>query len=126
MNVKRILIIDDEYRIQEVTKLVLEMVAEWNVLTASSGEEGISVAEVEQPDAILLDMMMPILDGTATLAKLKDNNATRNIPVILLTAKVQAPTDFQFTELGAVAVIYKPFDPLKLAENIAINLGWQI
>ena len=63
MTNKQILLIDDEYRIREVTKMSLEMMAGWKVLTASSGSEGLAIAQSQQPDAILLDMMMPDLDG---------------------------------------------------------------
>lgn len=124
MSVKRILIIDDEYRIREVTKLALEMMAGWEVLTADSGHEGLIQAEVEQPDAILLDVMMPNMDGSATLAKLQANSATKHIPVFLLTAKVQPGEQHLLTQQGIVAVIAKPFEPLTLANQIASSLGW--
>lgn len=124
MLAKRILIIDDEYRIREVTKLALEMMAGWEVLLAASGEEGLSIAALENPDAILLDMMMPDMDGTVTLTKLQANSATRHIPVILLTAKVQINVQPQYTELGIRAVITKPFDPLTLANQIVEVLNW--
>lgn len=124
MLAKRILIIDDEYRIREVTKLALEMMAGWEVLLAASGEEGLSIAALENPDAILLDMMMPDMDGTVTLTKLQANSATRHIPVILLTAKVQINVQPQYTELGIRAVITKPFDPLTLANEIVEALNW--
>lgn len=124
MSVKRILLIDDEYHIREITKLSLEMMAGWEVFTASSGREGLIQAEVEQPDAILLDMMMPELDGTATLAKLQENLTTQHIPVLLLTAKVQSGKEHLLTEQGVIAVIAKPFEPLTLASEIAKILGW--
>lgn len=126
MSVKRILIVDDEYRIREVTKLALEMMAGWEVLTAASGSEGLIQAEAEQPDAILLDVMMPDLDGTATLAKLQSNSATRHIPVFLLTAKAQPGEQHLLTQQGAIAVIAKPFEPLTLASEIAEALGWPL
>ncbi|MCL1473067.1 response regulator [Argonema antarcticum] len=124
MNIKRVLIVDDEYRIREVTKIALEMMAGWEVLTASSGKEGLLQAQVQQPDAILLDVMMPDMDGTATLVALQANNATRDIPVVLLSAKVQVNDRSQFAELGVKAIIPKPFDPLNLAIQIAEALGW--
>ncbi|MGK7878186.1 MAG: response regulator [Xenococcaceae cyanobacterium] len=126
MTTKRILVIDDEYRIQQVTKISLEMMAGWKVLTASSGSEGLVLAESKQPDAILLDMMMPDLDGTETLTKLQANIATQQIPVFLLTAKTQPIEPNQLAELGVTAVISKPFDPLKLANLIAEALGWHL
>ncbi|HEY9850570.1 MAG TPA: response regulator [Leptolyngbyaceae cyanobacterium] len=126
MSAKRILIVDDEYRIREVIKLTLEMMAGWEVLMADSGAEGLSIAELEQPDAILLDMMMPDMDGTVTLRYLQANLATQQIPVLLLTAKLPIGGEPQFTQLGAKAVIPKPFDPLSLANQIAEILGWEL
>ncbi len=120
---KTILIIDDEYRIREVTKMTLEMMAGWQVLTASSGQEGVNLAQSQQPDAILLDLMMPDLDGRETLARLQVHPATRSIPVFLLTAKVQAQDLKQYGGM-ARATIEKPFDPLSLASAIADALEW--
>ena len=124
MSHKRILIIDDDYRIREVTKLTLELMAEWQVLTASSGSEGLSLAETERPDAILLDIMMPDLDGMETLRNLKANSLTQHIPVILLTAKVQTNEQQQLVKLGVAGIISKPFDPLTLPSTIAKALSW--
>jgi CheY-like chemotaxis protein len=121
---RRILIIDDESDIREVAQVSLQLVGGWDVLTAPSGEEGLATAGAEQPDAILLDVMMPDMDGPTTFGKLQANTATRHIPVILLTAKVQAADHRRFTELGVAAVIAKPFDPLKLAGQVAGVLGW--
>ena len=121
---RRILLIDDEDDIREVVQLSLEMTAAWEVLAASSGKEGVAKAESEKPDAILLDVMMPELDGPATLKLLKANPAIRGIPVVLLTAKVHSAERSRFSELGAAAVMTKPFDPLKLASEIAEALGW--
>ncbi|HBB32899.1 MAG TPA: two-component system response regulator [Cyanobacteria bacterium UBA8803] len=123
MTTKSILIIDDEYRIREIIKMTLEMMAGWKVLTASSGSEGVAVARSQQPDAILLDMMMPDLDGTATLVQLQASSVTRQIPVLLLTAKSQSIEAHQLQD-GVRAVIDKPFDPLTLTTLIAEALGW--
>lgn len=119
MTAKRILVIDDEDDIREVAQLSLEMVGNWEVLTAGSGREGLAVAAAEVPDAILLDVMMPDLDGPSTFAKLQENPRTRNIPVILLTAKMQAADRRRFERLGVNGVITKPFDPMTLAEQVA-------
>lgn len=126
MTTKRILVIDDEDDIQEVVQLCLKTVGGWEVLTAGSGNEGLAKAEAEQPDAILLDVMMPDIDGIATFQKLQANTATRHIPVILLTAKVQAADQRRFAELGVVGTISKPFDPLNLTSQIAEFLNWSI
>jgi CheY-like chemotaxis protein len=121
---KRILVIDNEVYIQEVTKICLETVAGWEVLTASSGLEGIGKAEREQPDAILLDVMMPEMDGIATFSQLCKNSATQHIPVMFFTAKVQM-SDYQYYEaLGIKAAIAKPFEPMALAKQVATALNW--
>lgn len=126
MQAKRVLVIDNEEYIREVTQICLETVAGWQVLTAASGREGLVTAEAEQPDAILLDVMMPDMDGITTFQHLQENPATQNIPVILLTAKVQ-PTDRQrYVSLGMKAAIAKPFNPLELAGQVAKALEWEL
>ena len=82
------------------------------------------MAELEKPDAILLDVMMPLMDGIQTFKQLQQNPQTRSIPVILLTAKAQATEQEQFNTLGVVGVITKPFNSLTLASRIAQLLGW--
>lgn len=121
---KCILIIDNEPYIQEVAQISLEMVAGWRVVTAGSGSEGLIKAEAEQPDAILLDVMMPVMDGLTTFQKLQEKPETRSIPVILLTAKVQSGDQLRYLELGIKATITKPFSPLELAGQVAQALGW--
>ncbi|MEB3182266.1 MAG: response regulator [Nostocaceae cyanobacterium] len=123
---KRILVVDNEQYIQEVAKICLETVAGWDVQTAGSGKEGITKAEALQPDAILLDVMMPDMDGPTTFEKLQANPATRDIPVILLTAKIQASDRRRYAELGIKDAIAKPFSPLELPGQIATALGWNI
>jgi CheY-like chemotaxis protein len=126
MTSKRILVIDNEEYIREVTQLCLETVAGWTVITAGSGTEGIIKAEAEQPDAILLDVMMPEMDGIATFELLQANAATQNIPVILLTAKVQGSERYQDAQARMMAAIAKPFNPLQLANQVAAALGWTV
>jgi CheY-like chemotaxis protein len=121
---RKVLIIDDEDDIREVAALSLESVAGWEVISASSGAQGIAQAAQHQPDAILLDVMMPEMDGPATFRELRRNPATDRIPVLLLTAKVQSADKRRFADLGVDAVLYKPFDPLTLSEQIAGALGW--
>jgi len=120
----RILIIDDEDDIREVAALSLETVAGWEVTTASSGALGLQRAIDYQPDAILLDVMMPGMDGPSTFRELRKNPATAHIPVLLLTAKVQSTDQRRFADLGVNAVLFKPFDPLTLSTKIAGVLGW--
>ncbi|NET31585.1 MAG: response regulator [Cyanothece sp. SIO1E1] len=124
MTAKRVLIVDNEQYIQEVAQIALETITSWHVMTASSGNECLAKAELEQPDVILLDVMMPDMDGLATFQKLQANADTRHIPVILLTAKVQASDRRRYDDLGIAATIAKPFDPLQLAAQIADVLDW--
>jgi CheY-like chemotaxis protein len=120
----RILIIDDEDDIREVAAMSLETVAGWEVMVASSGAQGIARATQYQPDAILLDVMMPGMDGPTTFRQLRGNPATAHIPVLLLTAKVQASDQRSFAGLGVEAVLVKPFDPLTLSSQISGVLDW--
>ncbi len=121
---RKILIIDDEDDIREVAALSLESVAGWDVIMASSGAQGLACAAEQKPDAILLDVMMPDMDGPATFRELRRNPATARIPVLLLTAKVQGSDQRRFADLGVEAVLFKPFDPLTLSAQIASVLGW--
>ena len=124
MPAKSILVIDDEKNLCTVIKACLENIGRWQVLVAQSGSEGLTLAETEHPDAILLDVMMPDIDGMALFQKLQANLATQKIPVIFLTAKVQTVDLNEFSLLGVAGVISKPFDPLRLSELVAKTLGW--
>jgi CheY-like chemotaxis protein len=121
---RRILIIDDEEDIREVAGLSLETVAGWEVFLANSGLQGMERAERERPDAILLDVMMPSMDGPTTFLQLQKNPKTADIPVILLTAKVQGSDQRRFAELGVAGILFKPFDPLTLSSQVSQTLGW--
>ncbi len=121
---RKILIIDDEEDIREVAGLSLETVAGWEVIKASSGAQGVARAAEQHPDAILLDVMMPGMDGPSTFRELRKNPATAKIPVLLLTAKVQGTDQRRFADLGVEAVLFKPFDPLTLPKQISSALGW--
>lgn len=121
---KCVLIVDDEEDVREITKLGLEMGTDWSILTAASGGEALLIAAEKAPDVILLDMMMPDLDGRATLQSLKADSRTQNIPVILVTAKAQSANASSFSCLDIVAVLAKPFRPLMLAQEIRKILRW--
>ena len=123
---RRILIIDDEDDIREVAALSLESMAGWQVFTANSGATGIREAISGLPDAILMDVMMPSMDGPTTLKEMQNTPSIAHIPVILLTAKVQGVDQRRFAGLGMAAVLQKPFDPLTLASQMAAALGWDI
>jgi CheY-like chemotaxis protein len=115
---KCVLIVDDEEDVRAIAQMGLEMATDWNILCASSGEEALAIAATKQPDIILLDMMMPDMDGRTTLQKLKANPTTQQIPVILVTAKIQQSEQESFADMDVAAVLAKPFRPLKLADQI--------
>ena len=121
---RRVLIIDDEDDIREVAALSLESVAGWDVSTASSGAAGIQAATAQQPDAILMDVMMPSMDGPTTFKEMQKLPEIAHIPAVLLTAKVQGVDQRRFAGLGFAGVLFKPFDPLTLAEQMSATLGW--
>jgi CheY-like chemotaxis protein len=120
-----VLIIDDEDDIRAIALMSLERVGGWGVLSADSGEAGIELAIRELPDAILLDSMMPGMDGAQTLARLRDDERTAEIPVVFLTASVRSADRGRYVELGAVGVLAKPFDPMELPGAVADVLGWE-
>jgi CheY-like chemotaxis protein len=124
MSRKCVLLIDDEDDIREVAALAFETGGDFEVLTASGGTEGVQKALASQPDVILLDVMMPELDGPATFALLQRSEQTRHIPVIFLTAKVQPADRRKLVSLGARGIIAKPFDPLQLPETVAEIASW--
>jgi CheY-like chemotaxis protein len=119
MPISKVLMIDDEPYIRRIGELCLRGVGKWDVVLASSGAEGIEAAVREQPDAILLDMMMPGMDGKATLAELRSRPETAKIPVVFMTAKVLQHEVQLYLSLGAVGVIPKPFDPMTLSNELA-------
>lgn len=124
---RRILIIDDEDDIREVAALSLEATAGWEIVAASSGTEGMKAAADprNRPDAILMDVMMPGMDGPTTFRQMQLNPEISTIPVLLLTAKVQGVDQRRFADLGVAGVLFKPFDPLTLAQQISYALGWK-
>lgn len=120
----KVLLVDDEDSVREVAQMSLEVMAGWEVIAVNSGAEALKVAAAEQPDAILLDVMMPEMDGPMTFMELRKTEATRAIPVILLTAKIQTHDRARFADLGVAGVISKPFDPARLHEAVEEILGW--
>lgn len=123
MPTKRILIVDDDADIREATQLCLEITGEWEVLMAGSGPEGIAIAQAQQPDAILLDMMLPGMDGPTILQALRENPQTQKIPVIILTAKAQSHEQKYFSQLKVASVLTKPYDPLTISDQILSALS---
>lgn len=116
---EKILVVDDDSDILEIVKLALSTVGNFSIEACSSGKEALEKILHIKPQLILLDVMMPDLDGPSTLKKIRENPELAQIPVIFLTAKVQAHEIEQFKKLGAVNVIPKPFDPMTLSETVA-------
>ena len=114
----KILCIEDEPDILRLLCLTLGSLGKFQVLTAENGLVGLDMAEKEGPDLILLDALMPIMDGYETYRRLKENPATKDIPIVFLTAKTQQREIERGLELGAVDYLTKPFDPLRLPELI--------
>lgn len=119
---KRILLADDEEDIKAVVKLYLESRG-FEVMTAFDGLDAISMADAEQPDLILLDVMMPVMDGFEVARKLKSNSKTSSIPIIMLSAASTADSIRKGLEAGARDYIVKPFEPQKLEQMIHSVLG---
>jgi CheY-like chemotaxis protein len=115
---KRILYVDDEADIREVASIALELEPDFEVRTAASGVEAIELASVWGPDLIMLDVMMPGMDGPTTLTRLREQAGTRDTPIIFITARTQAKEVDGFRALGAAGVIAKPFDPMQLAGEV--------
>ena len=116
------LIVDDDEFVREIARLSLEFIGGWAVSVARSGTEGIQQARILSPDVILLDLMMPGIDGVETLHGLSEDTRTSHIPVIFLTAKAEA-ADHSYDDSGARGVIVKPFDPLSLAHDVEVILS---
>ena len=125
MTSRRVLVVDDEEAIREIAALSMQSVGGHEVLTAASGAEALLMAVEESPEVILLDVMMPELDGPTTAVRLQDDERSRGIPVILLTAKVHARDTARLGRLeGVRGIIAKPFDPMTLPQQVAEILGW--
>ena len=114
----RILYVEDEPDIQTVAKIALETVGGFEVKVCSSGQEALSAAEDFAPDMILLDVMMPGMDGPSTLEALRKKPSLAETPVAFMTAKVQPAEVEHYKSLGAREVIAKPFDPMTLADQV--------
>jgi CheY-like chemotaxis protein len=113
-----VLYVDDEADIREVAVIALQLDPDFEVKSESSGVAGLVTAAHWRPDAILLDVMMPSMDGKATLSLLKASEVTKRIPVIFVTARAQPSEIAEFINLGARDVITKPFNPMKLAAEV--------
>ena len=119
----KILVVEDEEQVRNVVVALLNQ-AGYEVIDAEYGLSGYRKAESEKPDLILLDLMMPVMDGFEILRKLKENPNTRSIPVVILTAKIDSASERECMQLGAVDYIKKPWGPSELEERIGMALGY--
>lgn len=115
---RRILCIDDESDILEVVKLCLETVGGFEVICCNDSRKAVDVAQRQMPDLILLDVMMPAMDGPATLAAIRKAPALDGVPVVFMTARMQPSEVDEYLALGAVATVPKPFDPIMISAMI--------
>lgn len=120
---RQLLLIDDEEAIRIILKASLELTTNWTVLVAASSPEGMVMAQAERPDAILLDVMMPQIDGITLFHQLRAQALTRHIPVVFLTAQARVE-ERQMLEVLGTGVITKPFEPTAVADQIRALLGW--
>lgn len=114
----KILLAEDEEDIQRLASLCLTRGGDWEVTVAGDGEEALTLARRDRPDVILLDVMMPKLDGFAVCQRLKADPSTRGIPVIFLTASAQESQTKRGLAIGAIGYLHKPFDPLRLPQQV--------
>lgn len=118
MTIGKVMLIDDERDIRTISEISLRRVGGWRVVTVESGERAVEVAGRERPDVILLDVIMPGMDGPATLAALRASADTAAIPIIFMTARAQEGDLALYLKIGARGVIAKPFDPMTLPEAV--------
>lgn len=119
MIINTVLIIDDDPHIRRMAQIGLEDLGGWQVIHASNGMDGITIAQAKAPDLILLDVMMPEMDGIVTLSKLRQVQTLSRVPVIFMTASAQSNEGDQYLSLGAIGLIAKPFDPMTLSKQVS-------
>lgn len=124
MRTPTVLVVDDDDSVREITMTALELVAKWHVLAANGGAVAVDLAQEHRPDVVLLDLMMPVMDGRATFQALRADERTRDIPIILLTAKLQVGENQAWDDMAVAGVISKPFSPMTLGAEVAAMLGW--
>jgi len=122
MSVYRLLHVEDEPDIREVVEISLALDPDVTLKSCGCGQDALVTAADWEPDVILMDMMMPVMDGAETLTQLRKNARTAGIPVVFMTARAQASEIEHFLSLGAAGVIQKPFNPLTLAASVRAYL----
>jgi CheY-like chemotaxis protein len=123
MRLEQVLLIDDDPSIRKIAEISLSRVGKWRVFLAESGLQALDVVSREQPDVILLDVMMPGMDGPTTLKYLREKPSLSNTPIIFMTAKVQKHEIDTYCQMGAAGVISKPFDPMLLPAEVERIVG---
>jgi CheY-like chemotaxis protein len=118
MELQRVMMVEDEPDIRLVAQMALESIGGYTVRTCSSGAEAIEAVGEFAPDIVLLDVMMPGMDGPTTLGRLRSTTAGGAVPIVFMTAKAQPQEVARYKGLGALDVVAKPFDPLTLADQI--------
>jgi DNA-binding response OmpR family regulator len=126
VSTKRVLVIDDEANVREIVQACLQDLGGWEVSEAAPGPEGLIKAVLEQPDAIVLDLMLPQTDGLAFLRKLRMHSVTETIPIVILTTKAYLAEPKLLSQFGVMGTIAKPFNPVTLSNQIAAVLGWKL
>ncbi|CAN5557991.1 response regulator [soil metagenome] len=118
MQPKKVLLVDDDPNIRRIAQIVLSNIGKYEVIMASCGAEALALAQQTIPDLVLMDVMMPDMDGPTTLVKLREINGFQEVPVIFITAKVQKHELHAYNQNGALGAITKPFDPMTLCADI--------
>jgi len=116
-NIHTVLFADDDANIRLIVQMSLEGLTNWKVILAATGKEAVQAAHEHKPDLLLLDVMMPDMDGTEVITAI-NQNSTSKLPVIFITAKVQRQEISRYKSLGALGLIMKPFNPMKLAQEV--------
>lgn len=118
MTIRKVLLVDDDPSIRQIGSLSLRNIGKWQVWVAENGEEAVALVLREAPDLVLLDYMMPGLDGPATLRHIREQKSAAQLPVLFLTARSEEAEVAKMMELGVQGVIIKPFAPLLLPGQI--------
>ena len=114
MELQKIMMVDDDDGIRRIAQLTLTKLGKFEIVLARSGKEALALVQEHNPDLILLDVMMPEMDGPAVLKELRSNEKTATIPVVFMTAKIQRHEVQAYSQMGASGVISKPFEPSEL------------
>ena len=121
---RRILVVDDDDDVRRLAVMSLARVGGHEVRSVGSGAECLEQLTTERPDVVVLDVMMPVMDGPATLAAIRDSGETHDVPVVFLTAGIVAADMERLRSLPVSGVLHKPFDPLTLPSELAELLHW--